>query len=452
MASHVNLAISFLGCLGRKTLVNGVYLDGVADVASLIGITAFVLAFACCVACRETWPRNIGLTLGAIAFSVIGAALSQLTPYVLLLAIACLITSQWRAVDKKKSRALFWFATTSSIGCTIVVIGSLFKSPIDNSRENEDRENWEPPPVVGRTPQEVLALDWSSRSTAAYWPVADLLLDLSEIAYSPPAEARTRIRQLGWESESINAGAMQGYVVDAGDDAIVTLRGTEKDEYDIIQDLRFLGVRTAHGAMHGGFAKGYIPMHRQVTDLLERFETKRVWITGHSLGGGLAIVCAHQLINDGRYPIAGVMTFGQPKVVRHELAEFLGQKLGDKYVFFVNDMDPVTRLISPYEHFGHMVRWTDSEIERSSFVLKSIAPSNVATESFKTEAGYVDGMTDGEFQDLLQKAEDAQKPKYDENGNLLVQGYIPNVYDHFLGAYRNMLEKLRTHKSNRPSP
>ena len=160
-------------------------------------------------------------------------------------------------------------------------------------------------------------------------------------------------------------------MIDAGDDSIITLRGTEKHEYDILQDLRFLEAKTEQGGMHGGFAKGYNPMHDQVVTLLERYETKRVWITGHSLGGGLAVVCAYRLLVDDKYPIAGMMTFGQPKVVRQDLAEFHMPKLHGKFVFFVNDMDPVTRLISPYVHFGHMVRWTDSEIERSKRLLSS---------------------------------------------------------------------------------
>ena len=277
------------------------------------------------------------------------------------------------------------------------------------------------------------------------------MLDLSDIAYDPPVTAREKIKkQLGWDSESINAGSMQGYVIDAGDDSIITLRGTEKHEYDILQDLRFLEAKTEKGGMHGGFAKGYNPMHDQVITLLDRYDTKRVWITGHSLGGGLAVVCAYRLLVDGKYPIAGMMTFGQPKVVRQDLIKFLAPKLDGKYVFFVNDMDPVTRLISPYEHFGHMVRWTDDKIERSKkLVMYSNSKDDPSGSSAYQEAGYIEGMTDAELQEFLQQCEDAQKPKYDEKGNLLVQGFIPNIYDHRLKSYRFMLEKLRTHSTKR---
>jgi pimeloyl-ACP methyl ester carboxylesterase len=272
------------------------------------------------------------------------------------------------------------------------------------------------------------------------------MLELSDIAYLPPSQARDKIRELGWESESINGGSMQGYVIDAGDDSIVAFRGTEGDEYDIAQDLRFIGVKTEQGSMHGGFAKGYAALHSQVIDLLKRYQTKRVWLTGHSLGGGLAVVCAYRLLNETDYQIAGMMTFGQPKVVRSKLSSYLTPKLDGKYVFFVNDMDPVTRLISPYEHLGHMVRWTDNDIERSQMLVMSKGPDSEPTGQ---EAGYVEGMTDAEFRELLTQTDDSKKPKFDKDGKPLVQGFVPNVYDHYLDGYRGMLENLRTHGSQR---
>ncbi|QDV56266.1 Lipase (class 3) [Rosistilla oblonga] len=327
----------------------------------------------------------------------------------------------------------------------LVIIVGLFASPSNDSVDIEDRTDWEPPTEEELTPKELLALGWSSHDPIAHWPVASLMLELSDIAYLPPATAREKIRELGWESESINAGSMQGYVIDAGDDSIVTFRGTEGHEYDIVQDLRFIGVNTEQGAMHGGFAKGYDSMHDQVVELLERYQTKRVWLTGHSLGGGLAVVCAYRLLEGTTYPIAGMMTFGQPKVVRSQLVEYLGPKLIGKYVFFVNDMDPVTRVISPYEHFGHMVRWNDNDIERSQMLLMSAGADSPAAGQ---EAGYIEGMTQADFQELLRSVEESNTPKFDENGNQLVQGFVPNVFDHYLDAYREMLEQLRTH-SNR---
>lgn len=328
----------------------------------------------------------------------------------------------------------------------MVVIAGLFSSPSKDRIDIEDRTDWETPTQIELKPNELLSLEWSSRDRNAYWPVADLMLELSAVSYLPPVQARDRIRELGWESESINGGSMQGYVIDAGEDSIITFRGTERNEYDIVQDLRFIGVKTEQGSMHGGFAKGYAALHPQVIKLLDKYQTKRVWITGHSLGGGLAVVCAHRLLIETDYQIAGVMTFGQPKVVRNRLSSYLTPRLDGKYVFFVNDMDPVTRLISPYEHFGHMVRWTDNDIQRSQMLVMSMGPDSDSTGQ---EAGYVEGMTDAEFKELLLQTEELQKPRSNKNAPNVVQGFVPNVNDHDLDAYRGMLEELRTHSSQK---
>ena len=81
--------------------------------------------------------------------------------------------------------------------------------------------------------------------------------------------------------------------------------------------------------------------------------------------------------------------------------------LDGKYVLYVNDMIPVTRLISPYERFGRMVRQTDNDIARSQSLVMSSSPDGKPTGQ---EALYVEGMKDAEFKKLLRQKEDSQKP------------------------------------------
>ncbi len=390
------------------------------------------------------WQVFGGIAVVAILAGWVAKA-TELGPYLLCGCTAMVAVALLRFVPNLLSRLLLTIGFGGFLGVAFVVIAGLFHSPSHDAIDVEDRTDWIPP-VRELKPQELLSLAWSSRDRNADWPVASLMLELSDIAYDAPATARKRIRELGWESESINAGSMQGYVINAGGDSIITLRGTERHEYDILQDLRFLGVKTEQGSMHGGFAKGYNPMHNQVIELLDQYETKRVWLTGHSLGGGLAVVCAYRLVIDGKYPIAGLMTFGQPKVLRSDLANYLGPKLDGKYVFFVNDMDPVTRLISPYHHFGHMVRWNDSEIERSRMMLMSFE-SGSASEG--QEAGYIDGMSDSEYEELLHRSEDAITPKFSEDGEPLMYGFLPDVLDHKLDSYRFMLDQLQHHSTRK---
>ena len=418
----------------------------------IVGILFFAVAAIFCHCSVVTLPKTSSLVQQFLAFVLfaIGTVATNCGPYALLLGTAIVFLSFLRFWNKEFSKTLLKVGCTSFLAALLVTVVSLFQSPTNDDTEIEDRTDWKPPVAVEKTPQELLALDWSTYDQNCDWPVAKLMLELCGIAYDAPVDAKDRITKLGFESESINAGSMQGYVIDAGDDSLIVLRGTEKHEYDLLQDLRFLKARTEQGAMHGGFVNGYTPMHDQVVKLLERYDTKRVWITGHSLGGGLAVVCSHQLLVDYKYPIAGVMTFGQPKVVLQDMATYLGPRLDGKYVFFVNDMDPVTRLINPYQHFGHMVRWTDNDIERSKRVAKSGASSDQFAEpSINTEVGYVEDMSDAELNELIQMSEDAKTPKYDESGKPLLQGIVPNGYDHFLSSYEFMLEKLHSHTAKK---
>ena len=320
----------------------------------------------------------------------------------------------------------------------------MFNSPWRGEKETEDRKGWVVPAVVDRSAKEILALQWSANDKHSHWPVSKLMLDLCVIAYKDPLEARRDLSELGVQSETINGGSMIGYVVDFGDDVVVAFRGTETDdEYDILQDLRFLRSGSGDdGGMHGGFKRGYDSLHSQVKSLLKRYEAKRIWITGHSLGGGLAVCCAQRLLKDGEYEIAGVMTFGQPMAVDRTMGKRLHSKLDGRYVFFVNDMDLVTRFVEPYVHFGEMVHWTEHSIERSKGVsLMSSGPDSTPPTSARI---YLESKSSDELDALIEELDRAAQPVRDDVP-IRVRGAVPSASDHQLTNYAKMLESLRTY-------
>jgi hypothetical protein len=278
-----------------------------------------------------------------------GTTLTRNASYIALIGGVAFIVSLLNFVPTGISKPLFKLGGIAFLVGIAVIGTKLFMSPSDGEKTTEDRTDHVVPDETVKSPSELLALEWSSTDKISHWPVAKLMLDLCVIAYKDPVEARQELAEIGIESETVNGGSMIGYVVDFGDDAVVVFRGTETDdEYDILQDLRFIRRGGAEGGMHGGFKRGYDSLHSQVATLLERYEAKRVWITGHSLGGGLAVCCAHQLLKDGRHELAGMMTFGQPMAVDSTMRKWLTPRLDGKYVFFVNDMDLVTRFVEPY--------------------------------------------------------------------------------------------------------
>jgi hypothetical protein len=74
---------------------------------------------------------------------------------------------------------------------------------------------------------------------------------------------------------------------------------------------------------------------------------RKLWVAGHSLGGALANLFCAQMAND--YPgseeaIGGVYTFGQPRVGDLQFAQFVNEKMGQRFFRFVNGNDLIPRL------------------------------------------------------------------------------------------------------------
>lgn len=376
----------------------------------------------------------------------VGVYFTRMTPYMMVAGLVVAGFSLLRFVTAEWSKFFAWTGSGLFVASLLVAAIGQFGSPWDGEREEEDRSDREVEPRPVLTDAEMLNQRWSADDEYADWPVAELMLNLCQIAYQPPVEAREELQRRGFESETIESGSMNGYVLKSGENAVILLRGTESTWHDVLQDLIFISSNSGNGQMHAGFRSGYDDsMHRQVRQLLQRFGAKRVWITGHSLGGALSIVCAHDLLVDDDYEIAGVMTFGQPKVVRENMKDFLEPKLAERYVFFVNDMDPVVKAVEPYVHFGHMVHYSDGRIERSKRVpVFASNPDEPESEQPKEVViqPELESFSEKELADYIQRLQDAKKPVTTSDGRPVYQGLLPDVSDHYLDSYRIMIEFL----------
>ncbi len=81
---------------------------------------------------------------------------------------------------------------------------------------------------------------------------------------------------------------------------------------------------------------------------------KPMVLTGHSLGGALAVLAAFRLANLG-YPVRAVYTFGQPRVGDRAFAEAYAARLGARTFRAVNQNDVVPRVpgvLLGYHHAG----------------------------------------------------------------------------------------------------
>ena len=143
----------------------------------------------------------------------------------------------------------------------------------------------------------------------------------------------------------------EAYVAVRPDAIIVAFRGTEPTnlrdyaaDFDVGQipfetKFPFLG----WGRVHKGWAARVAGVLTDVVEALKAHDngTRSLWITGHSLGGALAMLTAAVLANVQNHPLGGVYTFGQPRVGDPVFRRRYDETLGDITFRCVNDRDPV---------------------------------------------------------------------------------------------------------------
>ena len=185
---------------------------------------------------------------------------------------------------------------------------------------------------------------------------AQILAQAAAMAYREPAQCAKWATVSGFTGpfDFFDNADTQGFVVEGDDTIIVAFRGTQPNRpMDWFVDFRATRGHWDHniGEVHDGFynalrkvwgvtlANGEVLPKRLVNR-----GNKTIWITGHSLGGALAELCAAQAMFVSKIPVQGVYTFGQPRVGNKDFAAAVHEKLGSGIYRFVNDRDIVPRV------------------------------------------------------------------------------------------------------------
>ncbi|MEU1407708.1 lipase family protein [Streptomyces sp. NPDC005728] len=159
----------------------------------------------------------------------------------------------------------------------------------------------------------------------------------------------------------------QAYTL-AGDHVIITaFRGTEPAQIkDWLSDATTPPCPGPGGTgwVHHGFAEALDSIYPEVKDTLAELRTdgQKVYFTGHSLGGALAMLAgARMYLEEPRLAADGVYTYGQPRTCDQELAKVYNKGFADRMYRFVNNNDIVPQLPPepPFTHV-HALRYIDS--------------------------------------------------------------------------------------------
>ena len=269
---------------------------------------------------------------------------------------------------------------------------------------------------------------------------AQALAKASELAYLPGDTGKAEFAaQLGLNAHLISTGNTQAYVAHNDDHIVVAFRGTESptsieglkdwllsDAVNLlILPTGRLGTDFAAAGVGARFHQGFInalddiwlPLFTAVQEEIQR-KDRPLWITGHSLGGALAVLSAW-LFHRKFVNVHQVYTFGGPMIGNVEASKAFDRELPGKVYRYVNGPDPVPKLPTMSliaNEFGHVDR------EMTAGVGPGASSSAALFSQFVSRS--VDGVVQGTLVDDVWKA------------------VTQTVDAHLMPSYHSLIERL----------
>jgi len=196
---------------------------------------------------------------------------------------------------------------------------------------------------------------------------ARFLCEASALAYLPETEGRRRFAdELGLDARLFSVGNTQAWLGMDDANIVVAFRGTESPAtLDGLKDILLTDAmnllvvpegRFGHDLSAAGvgarFHKGFVDALAAIWDPLAsavEADIKKVdrplWLTGHSLGGALALLAAW-LFKRRFVPVHEVCTFGAPMIGNDTACAAFNREFAGRIFRYVNGRDPVPKLPS----------------------------------------------------------------------------------------------------------
>jgi len=157
--------------------------------------------------------------------------------------------------------------------------------------------------------------------------------------------------------------ATRGFLAERGDEIVLAFRGTDTNE-GILEDwainLKCLQIQDNGANVHKGFIQALNSVWNKINEPLEKMveqKKRRIWITGHSLGGALATLATRRLLLNEQMKQIETYTFGQPMVGNKAMCQQTISPFSTFYRFAYAS-DPVTFVpfrvpkVMDYTHAG----------------------------------------------------------------------------------------------------
>jgi hypothetical protein len=265
------------------------------------------------------------------------------------------------------------------------------------------------------------------------------LAQACDLAYLDAPDGPAGFQQrLGLEAELISVGNTQVYVAQNNSSIIVSFRGsqapttldglkdwllTNANNYLVLPEGQ-IGTDFAAAGVGARYHRGFMEALHEIWEPLLKSVNKAVeagdrplWVTGHSLGGALALLAAWRLQRNF-VTVHAVITFGAPMVGNDTAARVFEQEFAGKIFRYVNLEDPVP-LLPSVSLVANSYSHCQSEV-----ALSAVQAAISALDALKQSAGSaVDRLLDAAQIDVLWK---------------LVQGRISA---HFIGHYEERVKE-----------
>jgi triacylglycerol lipase len=218
-----------------------------------------------------------------------------------------------------------------------------------------------------------MAFDFDPQAAGLSMTNARLLGQAAAVAYQDAETCQQWAQSMGLDEQFnwFSSGSAVpntdtgGFVAQNAQVVVVAFRGTQpKVPIDWMTDFQakhvtwgpFQGMvhKGFHDALHAVWEIPYAGREILPARLVNR-GNRAVWITGHSLGGAIAELCAAQAWFETQVPVHGVYTFGQPRCGDDAFATLAQAALGQRIFRFINDRDIVPRVPffgMGFRHYG----------------------------------------------------------------------------------------------------
>ena len=190
-----------------------------------------------------------------------------------------------------------------------------------------------------------------------------MMAEFSRLSYESPADIEKNLSGSDFKLKKMFINEKtdtEGFLIEGSKFAILVFRGTEKQLKDIKTDMKFKFKKSELGyKIHSGFLRSFKSVEENLKKEIDALgDETPIYITGHSLGGALAIIATAFLQRDN---IAACYTFGSPKLSEGSFADYI--KIPIYRVR--NYLDPVPNLPMWQKHVGNTFLLTEGGRLRS---------------------------------------------------------------------------------------